>query len=119
MNFELNGKTYTTDAETLNVLRSIMPSAKSTGDSTAVQAVMYMGLHTNRIVDVSDYLELIRLLLNYLPVDTEKVRSLVEKMGGENDRHVRAASHYCYMAGYHRSQTTPEKFLESFEIGEG
>lgn len=49
--FELNGKTYTTDQETLDVLRSIMPSAKKSGDSTAVQAVMLIGLKTGRIVE--------------------------------------------------------------------
>jgi hypothetical protein len=50
--FQLNGKSYQTDAETLNVLRSVMPSAKSTGDSSAVQAIMGLGLHSGRIVEV-------------------------------------------------------------------
>lgn len=47
--FELNGNTYTTDAKTIEVLRSIMPSAKSTGDATAVQAVLFLGVKSGRI----------------------------------------------------------------------
>ena len=47
--FKLNGETYNTDAATLNVLRSIIPSAKRTGDSSAVIAVMELGLATGRI----------------------------------------------------------------------
>lgn len=47
--FELNGKVYRTDAETLAVLRSIVPAAKRTGDSSAVQAVIILGLQTGRI----------------------------------------------------------------------
>lgn len=50
--FTLNGKTYQTDAETLGVLRSIMPSAKS--DSSAVLAVMALGLKFGRIVEVNN-----------------------------------------------------------------
>lgn len=47
--FEMNGKAYETDTETLNVLRSIVPAAKATSDTTAVAAVMYLGLQTGRI----------------------------------------------------------------------
>lgn len=47
----MNGKTYTTDAETLNVLRSIIPAAKASGDYSAVAAVMELGLKTGRIVE--------------------------------------------------------------------
>jgi hypothetical protein len=48
--FELNGKRYATDEATIHVLRGIVPSAKATGDSSAVIAVMELGLHTRRIV---------------------------------------------------------------------
>lgn len=51
--FELNNKQYSTDSETINVLRSIMASAKATGDSTAVIAVMALGLKTGRIVELA------------------------------------------------------------------
>lgn len=47
--FEMNGKGYETDAETLNVLRSIVPAAKQAGDASAVAAVMELGLETGRI----------------------------------------------------------------------
>lgn len=50
--FELNGKTYKTDGETVKVLRSIIPAAKTTGDSSAVIAVMSLGLATGRIIEV-------------------------------------------------------------------
>ena len=50
--FEMNGKTYQTDTETLNVLRSIVPAAKRTEDASAVTAVMTMGLMSGRIVEV-------------------------------------------------------------------
>lgn len=50
--FTLNGKTYQTDTETLNVLRSIIPSAKTTGDSSAVIAVIELGKMTRRIIEV-------------------------------------------------------------------
>ena len=39
--FEMNGKAYRTDPETLNVLRSIVPSAKATGDHSAVGSAAY------------------------------------------------------------------------------
>lgn len=47
--FELNGSGYETDAETLAVLRSIMPRARATGDSSAVIAVMALGEATGRV----------------------------------------------------------------------
>lgn len=49
MTFEMNGKAYQTDAQTLVVLRSIIPAAKSSGDNSAVAAIMSLGLHTGRI----------------------------------------------------------------------
>lgn len=52
--FTLNGTTYQTDTETLNVLRSIMTSAKTTGDSSAVIAVIELGKMTGRITEVKD-----------------------------------------------------------------
>lgn len=47
--FEMNGNTYTTDADTLNVLRSLVPAAKLSGDSSAVIAVIALGENTGRI----------------------------------------------------------------------
>jgi len=47
--FEMNGKAYKTDIATLNVLRSIVPAAKTSGDMSAVMAVMDLGLTTGRI----------------------------------------------------------------------
>jgi hypothetical protein len=47
--FELNGTWYETDAETLALLRQIIPSARETGDSSAVIAVMALGEMTGRI----------------------------------------------------------------------
>lgn len=47
--FELNGKRYTTDNSTLEVLRSIVPCAKRTGDPSAVQVVLDLGLKCGRI----------------------------------------------------------------------
>ena len=47
--FEMNGIGYETDAETLEVLRSLVPSAKETGDLTAVYAVMRFGQMSGRI----------------------------------------------------------------------
>jgi hypothetical protein len=47
--FEMNGKAYATDLATLDVLRSIVPAAKATGDMSAVMAVMDLGLATGRI----------------------------------------------------------------------
>ena len=51
--FTMTGKTYRTDAETLSVLRSVVPSAKATDDNTAVAAIMFLGLKTGRIVEVA------------------------------------------------------------------
>jgi hypothetical protein len=50
--FELNGTTYRTDAETLSMIRSIVPAAKASGDASAIQAVMSLGLSTGRIQEV-------------------------------------------------------------------
>lgn len=50
--FTLNGVTYATDPETLDVLRGLMPVAKSTGDSTAVMAVIELGRKTNRVTPI-------------------------------------------------------------------
>ena len=49
--FELNGKTYCTDEETLNVLRSIVPTAKASADGSAVHAMLTFGKMTGRIVE--------------------------------------------------------------------
>lgn len=49
--FEMNGKTYSTDEETLKILREIVPCAKETGDSSAVMAIMFLGLKTGRITE--------------------------------------------------------------------
>lgn len=51
--FELNGDGYRTDAETLKVLNSVMPTAKKTGNSTAVQAILFLGLKAGRIEQLS------------------------------------------------------------------
>ena len=52
MTFEMNGKGYRTDEETLDMLRSIVPSAKATGDSSAVMFAMDLGLAGGRIVEI-------------------------------------------------------------------
>lgn len=49
--FTMNGKVYATDAETINVLRSIVPDAHRTGDASAVAAVMGLGLKYGRITE--------------------------------------------------------------------
>lgn len=49
--FEMNGKTYKTDAETVKVLRTVVPRAKASGDVSAVTAVMGLGLKAGRIVE--------------------------------------------------------------------
>ena len=51
--FQLNGLSYRTDAETLKVLRSVMPGAKKSGDSTAVQFIIFAGTKTGRIVQTA------------------------------------------------------------------
>lgn len=48
--FEMNGNAYETDMETLEVLRSIVPPAKSAKDFSAVIAVMDLGEATGRIL---------------------------------------------------------------------
>jgi len=48
--FELNGRFYKTDAETLCVLRSLMPGAKSSGDGSAVISAIEIGQVSGRIV---------------------------------------------------------------------
>ena len=50
--FEMNGKAYETTESMLNVLRSIVPEAKKTGDSTAVQYLMALGLQAGRISEI-------------------------------------------------------------------
>jgi hypothetical protein len=47
--FELSGKYYTTDEETVKVLRSIIDSAKENNDSSAVIAVIELGIKSGRI----------------------------------------------------------------------
>lgn len=47
--FEMNGNAYETDEETLNVLRSIVPPAKTASDFSAVIAVMDLGEASGRI----------------------------------------------------------------------
>lgn len=47
--FEMNGTIYATDAETLNVLRSVIGSAKSSNDFSAVAAIMILGQQTGRV----------------------------------------------------------------------
>ena len=47
--FEMNGKAYQTDKETLELLRDIVPQAKRVNDFSAVIAVMELGEHTGRI----------------------------------------------------------------------
>lgn len=50
--FELNGKAYLTSPQTLQTLRSILPAAKTSNDSSAVQALMYLGLEVGTIQEV-------------------------------------------------------------------
>lgn len=49
--FEMNGKSYKTDEETLNVLRSVVPAAKASNDMSAVIFLMDIGQETGRIVE--------------------------------------------------------------------
>jgi hypothetical protein len=51
--FEMNGKAYATDAETLDVLRGIVPAAKETGDGSAVIALMTAGEMSGRVREVA------------------------------------------------------------------
>lgn len=52
MTFEMNGKGYTTDAATLNLLRSIVSAAKAANDFSAVQFMMEVGLAGGRISEM-------------------------------------------------------------------
>jgi len=49
--FEMDGKAYRTDAETLAVLRDVVPAAKASCDTTALFAVMHFGKLAGRIVE--------------------------------------------------------------------
>ena len=49
--FEMNGKSYRTDEETLELLRDIVPSGKAANDMSAVIAVMELGIFNGRIVE--------------------------------------------------------------------
>ena len=49
--FTMSGKTYSTDTSTVNAIRSILPSAKATGDYSAVTAIMVLGMQAGRIVE--------------------------------------------------------------------
>ena len=57
MTFSLNGKLYKTDKETLKVLSSIMPSAKASDDSSAVIAMMTLGLSAGVIKEINQEIE--------------------------------------------------------------
>ena len=50
--FEMNGKEYKTNENTLNVLRSIVPAAKADRDMSAVMTVMALGLAAGRIIEI-------------------------------------------------------------------
>lgn len=50
--FEMNGKRYRTDSEILGWLRSFVPQARKTGDSSAVIALMFLGESGGRIVEI-------------------------------------------------------------------
>lgn len=50
--FEMNHKSYATDAETLSVLSQAVHAAKASNDYSAVCAVMALGLKTKRIVEL-------------------------------------------------------------------
>ena len=54
--FEMNGKGYSTDEETLDLLRKIVPSAKEAVDFSAVTAIMALGLKTGRIKEHAEAL---------------------------------------------------------------
>jgi len=51
MTFEMNGKSYQTDAETLNLLRSIVAAGKAANDFSAVAMMMEVGQMGGRIVE--------------------------------------------------------------------
>ena len=46
------GKSYETDKETLELLRSIVPTAKKSKDFSAITAVMALGLNAGRIKEL-------------------------------------------------------------------
>ncbi len=50
--FELNGKAYRTDTETLELLRVVVPRAKASGDGSALFAMMHFGQLAGRIVEI-------------------------------------------------------------------
>lgn len=52
MMFTLNNKTYRTDLETLQVLRSVVTSAKQNDDASAVITIIELGLLTGRIKEI-------------------------------------------------------------------
>lgn len=51
--FGMNGKGYSTDEVTLNMLRSIVPAAKACNDFSAVMFAMELGLQVGRIVEIN------------------------------------------------------------------
>lgn len=54
--FTMNGKAYETDSQTLDMLRTIVPAAKSTGDASAVAFAMTLGEMCGRIREVGTVL---------------------------------------------------------------
>jgi len=50
--FELNGKVYKTDPETLEILKGLIPRAKQTGDNSAVIAVLTLGEMAGKITEI-------------------------------------------------------------------
>ena len=61
--FEMNGKAYRTDAQTLKVLRDAVQSFRDDGskDVSAVSAVMILGMKTGIIVE-EDRQEIIKMV---------------------------------------------------------
>ena len=51
--FKRNGRRYVTDSETRDRLRSIIPEAKASGDSSAVIAVLDAGIASGRIRELT------------------------------------------------------------------
>ena len=49
--FEMNSKNYRTDAETLDVLRSVIPACRAAGEWGAVAVIMDLGIGSGRIVE--------------------------------------------------------------------
>ena len=50
--FEMNGKAYSTDQATLELLREIVTAAKAADDFSAVIAVMALGAKSGRIIEL-------------------------------------------------------------------